>query len=516
MKTVPDRNQFKRLAADHDLVPVYRQLLSDALTPVTAFSLLDDAKTSSCLFESVVGLERVGRYSFIAIEPDRTLRAFGTRVEQTNAAGETSSEEVSDPLELLRQQVGSPRVAELPGLPPFLGGAIGFAAYDAIRYVESLPNTPHDDRSLPDLEFGFYNTIVVFDNVNKTMFVVTLVDVSTQDFDALYQQAQQRINAIVDRLSQQVEKVFPQDIGNSNSSGKEAGGLEIRSNFTKTAFCAAVETCVEYIQAGDIFQVVPSQRFEVDASVDPFEVYRSLRVINPSPFMFFLRTPSCVLVGASPEVMCRVHEDTVVVRPLAGTRRRGRDEAEDKQLAAELLQDPKEVAEHVMLVDLGRNDVGRIAKLGSVELKDCFSIEHYSHVMHISSTVEGKLAADKTYMDAFKSALPAGTVSGAPKIRAMQIIDQIEPTKRGPYGGAVGYFDYRGNTDTCIALRTMVFCNDKIYIQAGAGVVADSIAESEYEETVNKAAALISAIAAAKDRTSNLKAQLHERKHQPG
>ncbi len=497
MKTVPDLNQFCELASQFELVPVYRQLLSDTLTPVTAFRLLDDGQSAGCLFESVVGQERVGRYSFVAVDPQENLRAWGQRVEQTDSQGQTVVQQCNDPLELLRTTVGNPTVAELSGLPPFLGGAIGFAGYDVIRYVEKLPAVPLDDRKLPDLDFGFYNTILIFDNVNKTLFVVHLAKKKNfSNPQQAYEHAQQAIDKVVEKLKRPLRNESLLDFVYPDQSE-----LKVESNFSKADFCQAVQECTEFIRAGDIFQVVISQRFHVDLKIDPFEVYRSLRVINPSPFMFFLRTKHAVLVGASPEVMCRVQDNVVTVRPLAGTRRRGENEADDRRLSAELLQDPKERAEHVMLVDLGRNDVGRIAKLGTVELTDVMCVEHYSHVMHISSTVHGQLAENKTYMDAFKSALPAGTVSGAPKIRAMEIIDQIEPTKRGPYGGAVGYIDYRGNTDTCIALRTMVFCDDKVYVQAGAGIVADSDPESEYQETVNKAKAMIRAIEVTHERT---------------
>ena len=493
MKTVPAVNRFRELAASHELVPVYRHLLSDTLTPVTAFALLDDGHSSGCLFESVVGQERVGRYSFVAFAPRRTVRAFGHSVEIVEAGGRTQRLEHEDPLDLLREMIGEPRVAELPGLPPFVGGAIGYAGYDVIRYVERLPDTPPDDRGLPDLEFGFYHTVLIFDNVKKTLFVVRLVEAAAAkeagQLDEAYAEAEAELDRIVERLSRPQTRIRPAD-----AVLDAADSLTLQSNFTREGFCEAVRRCTQYIAAGDIFQVVLSQRFAVDSDADPFEVYRSLRVINPSPFMFLLRAGGATLVGASPEIMCRVQDRIVTVRPLAGTRRRGETEAEDAALAEELLADPKERAEHVMLVDLGRNDVGRIAKLGSVTLPEVMTVEYYSHVMHLSSTVQGELAADKTYMDAFKAALPAGTVSGAPKIRAMQIIDEIEPTKRGPYAGAVGYFDYRGNTDTCIALRTMVFCGGKVYIQAGAGLVADSVPELEYQETVNKSRAMVRAV----------------------
>jgi len=326
--------------------------------------------------------------------------------------------------------------------------------------------------------------------------VISLVEVAKfSSVDAAYISAQKEIQKTVESLSRALPASRPADIVLGSPTT-----IKAKSNFTRDQFEDAVRTCNEYIRAGDIFQVVISQRFEVECDVEPFEVYRSLRVINPSPFMFFVRTPQAILVGSSPEVMCRVFDSQVTVRPLAGTRPRGKTADEDARLSEELLNDPKERAEHVMLVDLGRNDVGRVAKFGTVVLSDVMVVEHYSHVMHISSTVEGTLRDDLTAMDAFKAALPAGTVSGAPKVRAMEIIDAIEPTRRGPYGGAVGYFDYRGNMDTCIALRTMVICGGKIYLQAGAGLVAESDPASEYQETVNKAGALLKAVEVTRER----------------
>jgi anthranilate synthase component 1 len=408
---------------------------------------------------------------------------------------------VEDPLSYLRDRLVGHSVASLPGLPPFVGGAIGFAGYDVIRYVEDLPHPPNDDRKLPDLDFGFYDLLVVFDNVNKTVLVIRLVAVPNgQEIHALrlaYQQAEEDLNKVIEKLSRPLHQTALDDIELTTKIDSIP-----QSNFSKEEFEKAVHKCRDYILAGDIFQVVLSQRFEVEAECDPFEIYRTLRVVNPSPFMFFVRTPSCTLIGSSPEVMCRVHDRVVTVRPLAGTRPRGKTREEDRRLAEELLADPKERAEHVMLVDLGRNDIGRVAKFGSVELSDLLIVEHYSHVMHISSNVNGKLRDDMDAMDAFKSCLPAGTVSGAPKVRAMEIIDELEPTRRGPYAGAVGYFDYRGNMDTCITLRTMVVCNGNIYIQAGAGLVADSDPASEYQETVNKARALLTAVAITKQRQS--------------
>ena len=501
MSAFPNFENFRDLLEQYDFVPVYRRLLSDHLTPVSAFRLLDDGQSSAGLFESVVGGEKIGRYSFIAIGPRARVVAYRNQV-QWHENGRVTELESDDPLEFLSQKVGKRTVAELPELPPFVGGAIGYAAYDVVRYVEHLPNAPYDDRGLPDLDFGFYDSLVVFDNVNKTVMVIALVERgdrsgNAQDRDGskaidpeqAYQAAVASIEKVVTRLRQPLTNHLVSDI-----PLRVVPTLQPRSNISKEGYIESVEKCREYIRAGDIFQVVLSQRFEVDCDCEPIEIYRSLRVINPSPFMFLLRTPNCTLVGSSPEVMARVVDRVVTVRPLAGTRPRGKSADDDIRLAEELLADPKERAEHVMLVDLGRNDVGQVAKFGSVRLTDLMVVEHYSHVMHISSNVQGLLREDLSAMDAFRACLPAGTVSGAPKVRAMEIIDEMEPTRRGPYAGAVGYFDYRGNMDTCITLRTMVMSNGKVYVQAGAGVVADSDPESEYQETVNKSKALMAAI----------------------
>ncbi len=484
----PAFETFAQLAADHHLVPVYRRLVSDALTPVSAFHKIDTGG-SACLFESVIGGEKVGRYSFLTSEPFLEISAYGQEVVVTSAGQETRLQR-DDPLDEVRLRLQGVKAAHPPGLPPFIGGAIGYAGYDVVRYVERLPNAPPDDRGLPDLSFAFYDRMVVFDNVSKTMYVVVMAHIEPDvDLETAYRQAVDRVDALVDRLAAPRDALRPADI---DTAGDPT--LTFRSNFTKEGFEDAVRRCVEYIRAGDIFQVVISQRLELEIQCDPFEIYRTLRVVNPSPFMFFLRTPQTTLVGSSPEVMCRVMDGTMTVRPLAGTRRRGATEAEDRALAEELLADPKERAEHVMLVDLGRNDVGRVAQFGSVKLTDVMTIERYSHVMHISSNVEGRLRPGLDAFDALRASLPAGTVSGAPKVRAMEIIDEMEPTRRGPYAGAVGYIDYGGNMDTCIALRTIVIQGNKAYVQAGAGIVADSNPESEYQETLNKARGLLKAI----------------------
>jgi len=497
MPYLPDIETFRRLAQNHQIVPVCRLLVSDSLTPVTAFHKIDSGG-SACLFESVVGGEKVGRYSFLAVDPFLQLTACGKTV--TILAGQESQQfDCDDPLEELRVRLQSVRAAHLPNLPPFVGGAIGYAGYDVARYVEHLPHPPADDRKLPDLSFAFYDQIVVFDNVNKTIVVLALarVDQFDGDSDAAYRQTCQSVDQLVEKLSAPGRELAVADIDTSGDVQ-----LVAQSNFKQADYEAAVRRGVEYIRAGDIFQVVLSQRLAVEIESDPFEIYRTLRVVNPSPFMFFLRTPETTLVGSSPEILCRVVDGKVTVRPLAGTRPRGATEEEDCRLAEELLADPKEVAEHVMLVDLGRNDVGRVARYGSVELSDTMQIERYSHVMHITSSVTGELAEGKNAFDALKACLPAGTVSGAPKVRAMEVIDELEPHRRGPYAGAVGYLDYSGNMDTCIALRTLVIQDGVAYIQAGAGIVADSQPELEYQETLNKARGLLKAIEITERRTS--------------
>ncbi len=504
MPHYPDFATFARLAHDAQLVPVYRRLMADSLTPVSAFHLLDEGPCA-CLFESVVGGEKVGRYSFLAANPFLQIEAHGRRMKVTSTAGNEEFDS-PDPLAELKLRIDSLRAVGLPELPPFTSGAVGYAGYDVVRYSENLPNAPLDDRRLPDLSFAFYDQMVVFDNITKTIIVVAMARLGAKpivggvadadqvvahaiDPQAAYADAQRRVDAIVAKLSLSVPDLTPVDID-------IAGDPQIvaRSNFAQSQYEDAVRKCVEYIRAGDIFQVVISQRMELDVQSPPFEIYRTLRIVNPSPFMFYLRTPSVTLVGSSPEVMVRVVDGRVTVRPLAGTRKRGRTDAEDKLLAEELLADPKERAEHVMLVDLGRNDVGRVARYRSVELTDVMTIERYSHVMHITSNVTGQLADGRDCFDALKACLPAGTVSGAPKVRAMQIIDEIEPNRRGPYAGAVGYIDFSGNMDTCIALRTIVVQGNKAYVQAGAGIVADSNPTEEYQETLNKARGLLKAI----------------------
>ena len=450
-KYYPSFEKFCELLADGvNTVPVYCQLLSDNFTPVTAYAHLSKDSQYSFLLESVVGGEKIARYSFLSADPVAVFKAYGREVE-ISRQGQVTKLTSDDPLRALEDMLKPYRPARLAGLPPFLGGLVGYAGYDVVRYYEDLPNAPQDDRKLPDLLFGLYQTMVLFDHVNKTIKVVCNAHVESgqEPIDA-YKQACSRVQQLVEKLSEPVLI----SAGMIDTAGSPT--VEYASNFQREKFMQAVDRCKEYILAGDIIQVVLSQRLSVEVTADDFDIYRALRVVNPSPFMFHLKSPHCVLVGSSPEIMCSVEDGIITNRPLAGTRPRGATEQEDRALAEDLLADPKERAEHIMLVDLGRNDVGRVAQLGSVKLTDVMTIEHYSHVMHISSNVQGKLADGKNAFDALRATLPVGTVSGAPKVRAMQIIDEFEPTRRGPYAGAVGYVDFSGNMSTCIALRTFV------------------------------------------------------------
>ncbi len=489
MKHLPDYEAFCRYAQQADHVPVYRQLLSDTLTPVSAYCKLASV-SASFLFESVVGGEKIGRYSFLGSDPFLQFEAYGNEVVLTQD-GKTNRHHSEDPLAELGERLIDYRAIHIQGLPRFCGGAVGYAGYDVVRYTEHLPNAPEDDRRLPDLSFAFYDRMVIFDQINKTVLVVVHAPTHGDNLRAAYDTACSRVDALCRQLQSGSADLQLTDI--SLGSRSTADG-DWKSNFTRDEFEAAVEKCKEYIRAGDVFQVVISQRLVRETQARPLDIYRALRVVNPSPFMFLLKTPAVNLVGSSPEIMVRVEDGRTTIRPLAGTRRRGNSEEEDQQLAEDLLADPKERAEHVMLIDLARNDVGRVSQFGTVELSDVMVVERYSHVMHITSNVTGQLEPGKTALDALRAGLPAGTVSGAPKVRAMQIIDELEPHRRGPYAGAVGYIDFTGNMDTCIALRTLVMQGQTVYIQAGAGIVADSVPRLEYEETLNKAQGLLTAI----------------------
>ncbi len=523
--TLPDHDTFKQLAAGGaNLIPVARRLLSDQLTPVLAYRRLvgpDDRMAASFLLESVVGGDRIGRYSFLGARPIAQVIARDHEVQYIDSrdASKSRSYHADDPLGEMRRITADLKLAHVDGLPDFTGGWVGFAGYDTVRYLEGekLDAPPTDDRHLPDLQMGLYRSVVAFDHVQKTVLVITHAALDEHDTaDAAYAAA----CAELDDLVALIERPRA-PIADGPWAGCEmpAGEVDLStpppklppSNMGEGGYEHVVEELKQYIAAGDIFQVVPSQRFEVTTEADPFRIYRALRVVNPSPYMFYVQIEGGMLIGSSPEILCKVEGDLTTTRPLAGTRRRGRDAAEDAALERELLADPKEQAEHIMLVDLHRNDIGRVAQPGTIDLPAVMVVERYSHVMHISSTVTGRLRPGCDCWDALRYALPVGTVSGAPKIRAMQLIDQFEPTRRGPYAGAVGFADFAGNMDMAIALRTMVVTpgtshrgtegsSDRgvgkwvVHLQAGAGIVADSVPHNEHVETVNKAAALAKAI----------------------
>lgn len=480
----PSREAFKAKASQGNLIPVYREIMADLETPVSAFLKLAQGEYSF-LLESVEGGEKWGRYCFLGSEPSIIFQSKGTRVE-IRRDGLCEVQEGVDPLDALKRLMNEYHPVEVEGLPRFFGGAVGYLSYDMVRFFECLPDQTVDDLQLPDALFVITDTIVIFDHMLQKIKVVSnaLVDGPP---DKAYEQAIAKIEHIINRLRQPVpsRQGRPQTV---------SGPLSVTSNFTQRAYEQVVERAKEYVRAGDIIQVVPSQRFQAHIDVAPFDIYRTLRTVNPSPYMFYLQCGDFTLVGSSPEVMVRLEGSLIELRPIAGTRRRGRSRAEDDTIAEELMGDPKERAEHIMLVDLGRNDVGRVSKIGSVKVTELLVVEKYSHVMHLVSHVIGELAEGKDCYDVMRATFPQGTVSGAPKIRAMQIIEELEPTKRGPYAGAVGYFSFSGNMDTCIALRTLTVKGNAAYLQAGGGVVADSVPTLEYEETLNKAQALRRAI----------------------
>ncbi|MDE1888665.1 MAG: anthranilate synthase component I [Planctomycetota bacterium] len=483
----PAFEEFKQLAKRGNIVPVYRQLFADTLTPVSAFQKISDAEYAF-LLESATGGEKISRYSILGGNPFIEFTAVDHHIEIRRQNQEKEVIHAEDPLEVLSREMKAFTPVQVNGLPNFFCCGVGYIGYDVVRYYESLPHIPQDDLALPDIQIMFYDTVVIFDHLTKTIKVVCVAQINGGLLENVYAEAVRKVDCIVEKLRTPVMSLSD-DI---TSDGE--GCIPFSSNFEKADFLKAVDRCKEYISAGDIFQAVISQRLKTRTQADPFSIYRVLRVINPSPYMFYLKMGDLKLIGSSPEVMVKVEGKKIVVRPIAGTRRRGRDDVEDVQFEQELIADPKERAEHIMLLDLGRNDVGRVSRYGSVHIDEKMVIEKYSHVMHITSSVCGELQEGKSAFDSLKACLPAGTLSGAPKIRAMEIIDEIEPTKRGPYGGAVGYFDFFGNMNTCITIRTIVLKGNDAYIQAGAGIVADSIPEREYEETLNKAKGLLKAI----------------------
>ena len=480
----PTFKEFCQLAKQGNLIPIYQELLMDLETPLSFFKRLERDRYSF-LLESVEGSERWARYSFLGTQPHCIFKARGNRVEITeNGKSKTL---VSDaPLKLLEELLRGYQTVTVSGVPPFFGGALGYVAYNAVEQFHEIASDKKDPLGMPEIFFLFVQTLIAFDNLKHTIKIIDNVRVDEEtDLRRAYEQATRRIEKAVSSLQKKPRGIEPRDVSESK------GERPFRSNLTREGFQKIVSKAKEYIKAGDIIQAVLCQRLETETATDPFEIYRALRFINPSPYMFYLELEDLRIIGSSPETMVRLTGDTIELRPIAGTRRRGSTAEEEKALEADLLSDPKERAEHIMLVDLGRNDVGRVARVGTVEL---MAIERYSHVIHIVSNVRGQLAADKTPFDLFVSAFPAGTVSGAPKIRAMQIISELEPEKRALYAGAIGYFGYNGNLDTCIVIRTIVMKGKKVFIHAGAGIVADSDPEMEYQETLNKARAMLKAV----------------------
>jgi anthranilate synthase component I len=499
----PNRKDFLALAKKHTLVPVFQTLSADLETPVSAFLRAAWESPECFLLESVENGEKVGRYTFIGLNPYKRIVARGQAI--TITEGKKSVQITGDVFAVLREALSGHTPARIPGLPPFTAGAVGFLSYDVVRQIEKLPSTAADELHVPDACLLFFDEVLAFDHVRKEIHLVVTADVTLTTPAAAYEDAVKRLARLEKRLARPLPKLKAPKVGK--------GKLEVKHRTRKRDYLAAVERTREYIRAGDIFQAVISQRLDVKPEVDPFAVYRSLRIVNPSPYMYFLRTTPdfpqnpvkkiktserLEIAGSSPEMLVRVtrtHDGSKVeYRPIAGTRKRSSDEAKDEALAAEMLADEKERSEHVMLVDLGRNDVGRVSEFGTVKVDRLMFVERYSHVMHLVSSIEGKLRPELSAVDALRACFPAGTLSGAPKVRAMQIIEELEPARRGIYGGAILYADFSGNLDSCITIRSMVAQNGEGHIQAGAGIVADSVPEAEYQECLNKAQAVLRAI----------------------
>jgi anthranilate synthase component I len=480
----PDFKTFSALAREGNLVPVYETYTADLLTPVGAYLRIARKAKYSFLLESVEGGETIARYTFAGANPTEVFRARGRSCTLETGGKLVRSDE--DPVERLRRLTRRFRPARVPGLPPLIAGAIGYFAYDMVRLVEKIPATGRDDVGLDDCVMMFYLGLVAFDHVQHRVWIIR--NVFTEGEGSLREKYDVAVREI-QKTRRMLEGPLPKQ-----SEPPPAEPLRVRSNMTKSRFTGAVRKAKSYIRAGDAFQIVVSQRFEARTNADPFEIYRALRVVNPSPYLYFLKLDDVSVVGSSPEMLVKVQGRNATYCPLAGTRPRGRDEIEDRALEADLLADPKERAEHVMLVDLGRNDLGRVCEYGSVKPERLMFVERYSHVMHIASSLRGKLRDDVDCFDALMACFPAGTLSGAPKVRAMEIIDELEPTRRGIYAGAILYLDFSGNLDSCIGLRTLVAKNGRAYVQAGAGIVADSVPEREYEESGNKARAVLKAL----------------------
>ena len=486
-------SQFETLARQGTHIPVVREILADLETPLSLFRKIDDGRTAF-LLESVEGGEKWARYSFLGVGARAMFRATGSRVEWTEAGDTEIIDTGGDPLEVLRDRLRAFEAVQPTDLdlPRFIGGAVGMIGYDWVRFVEKIPDANPDKVGLPDAFFVLPEYVVVYDNVRHTALIVVHAKVEPgEDRKHAFAQADAKIESLIERIRQPLAAEPRQPAIRVP--------MEVERSMSEEGFHEIVKRAKEYIEAGDIFQVVLAQQFQMPLQVDPFSIYRHLRVINPSPYMFFIRMEDAVMVGASPEILVRLEGDRIDVRPIAGTRWRGETPEEDKQLEADLLADPKERAEHLMLVDLGRNDAGRVSEIGSVEVDEYAAVERYSHVMHIVSNVHGKLRPNLDWLDVLRATFPAGTLSGAPKVRAMEIIDELETVRRGFFGGCCGYLDYSGNMDMAITIRTMVAKDGKVTLQAGAGIVADSVPEYEFEETINKSRAVLTAIDLARE-----------------
>ena len=489
----PDYKEFSRLAGEATLVPVLKSIAADLLTPVSAFLAIAAGEPDAFLLESVERGEQIGRYTFLGARPYMQVRARAGEIEVRR--GKKKEKLQGNAIQVIKELLRQHRPAVVPGLPPFTAGAVGYFAYDAVRQLENIGEHAKDDFFLPDCILMFFDRLLAFDHLRHQIHIIATADVSRESPRRAYDRAAKDIASLEKKLAAGLRPAH------WNKRPRPARGrMKIHAGTSRQRFIDSVKRAKEYIAAGDIFQVVLSQRLDFTPSVEPFDVYRALRRVNPSPYLYFLRMGDTHVLGSSPEMLVRVTGRKLEYRPIAGTHPRGHDEAEDQHLAEQMLQDEKERAEHVMLVDLGRNDLGRVSEYGSVKVKDLMYVERYSHVMHIVSALEGKLRRDLDALDAFAACFPAGTLSGAPKVRAMQIIEELEPTRRGVYGGAVLYADFDGNLDSCIAIRTMLMQGKKAFLQAGAGIVADSDPASEFEECMNKAQAVLRAVEAARGR----------------
>jgi len=491
----PDLREFLRLAKTATLVPVVKSVSADLLTPVSAFLSVADKEPHAFLLESVEGGEKVGRYTFLGARPYMRLIARGDEVvlergrHREIASSQTSKPGFSGaPFQVLRELLRQHVPAEVPGLPPFTAGAVGYFAYDTVRCLERLPAQAQDDLHVPDCMLMFFDRLLAFDHVRHQIHIVASADVAREAARRAYERAVRDIAQLERKLARGMPRRNLTPAGETPEKK-----IKPQSSTTRASFLRAVKRAKEYIAAGDVFQVVLSQRLSFIPGGRPFDIYRSLRTVNPSPYMYFLRLGELTVLGSSPEMLVRVAGRKLDYRPIAGTLPRGADEEEDLRMEEKLRQDEKERAEHVMLVDLGRNDLGRVSEYGSVRVRDLMYVERYSHVMHLVSAIEGKLRSELDALDAFAACFPAGTLTGAPKVRAMEIIEQLEPVRRGVYGGSVLYADFAGNLDSCIAIRTMLLKGKRAYVQAGAGIVADSVPEREFEESLNKAQALVRA-----------------------